>query len=99
MIHPEYGNLPHIYYHKHSDRYYVRFRRQGTYFVSPYYNTIEEAIKAKKEMQYIVPKSMRHIVTVAHQKLERGGTWYYKDYVNGGELPKGINTANLKRKN
>ena len=57
MYHEHYGRLPNIYYHKHSNRFYVRYKRQGQFFTSPYYPTVEEAIQARKEMLFIVPES------------------------------------------
>ena len=57
MYHEHYGRLPNIYYHKHSNRFYVRYKRQGQYFSSPYYQTVEEAIAARKQMLQIVPES------------------------------------------
>jgi len=109
MKHPQYGNLANIYYHKHSNRYYVRFRREGQFFVSPYYRTVEEAIEAKRLMQYIVPKSKKSQLHKQKVCDYTQPTWYLRDYLNGKEqhitntnianLPQSVNKQTVRFEN
>lgn len=87
MRHGSYGNLPHIYYEKHDDRYYVRFKRRGQFFKSPYYKTVEEAIQARNVMQRIVPKPVAKQYGTKKICDYTYPTWKYDLFLKGIEQP------------
>ena len=98
MKHPHYGNVPHVYYHKRSNRYYVRFKRRGRYYFSRYYKTIEEAIKARNDMQYLVPPSESRKHGRAKICDYTQPTWIYEEWLKGNEEdPKAKPITNVKQ--
>lgn len=96
MEHPHYGRLPNIYYHKSHDYYFVKFQRQGQFFYSPCYQTVEEAIEVYNVMKYVVPKSLQRKHARAKICDYLQPNWKFDKYEAGVEQHvTNKNTANL----
>jgi len=76
-----------VYYHKARNRWFVWFRRRGQHWLSPYYKTEEEALKARNLMLKVVPPSLS---TKGHQSPQINHNlpnWFLKKALEGEHQP------------